>query len=132
MPVLTLRPDCGWTFSLRMRAVWRHDVFMTRVIHEKTGIDTLYTLRTSKKLSLRQRSPDHEREICRASRRDTRRRAKPKVLFLLQTPFRVNYISLVEGTSTHYTVLTRNATPLECVRIDMRGMRAHCHGTAFF
>jgi len=31
-----------------MRAVWRHDVFMTRVIHEKNNIDTLYTLRTSR------------------------------------------------------------------------------------
>ena len=47
-PVL-LRPDRGClTFSLRMRAVWRHDVFITRVIRHKNGIDTLYTLRTSR------------------------------------------------------------------------------------
>ena len=47
MPVL-LRPDRGClTFSLRMRAVWRHDVFITRVIRQKNGNDTLYTLRTS-------------------------------------------------------------------------------------
>ena len=36
------------TFSLRMRAVWRHDVFMTRAIRQKNGMDTLYTLRTSR------------------------------------------------------------------------------------
>ena len=30
-----------------MRAVWRHDVFITRVIRQKNGNDTLYTLRTS-------------------------------------------------------------------------------------
>ena len=45
----TLRLDRGWsTFSLRMRAVWRHDVFMTRMIRQKNGIDTLYTLDTSR------------------------------------------------------------------------------------
>ena len=44
---LPLRPDCGClSFSLRMRAVWRHDVFMTRVIRQKNGIDTLYTPHT--------------------------------------------------------------------------------------
>ena len=48
MPV-PLRPDRGClTFSLRMRAVWRHDVFITRVIRHKNGIDTLYTLRASR------------------------------------------------------------------------------------
>jgi len=36
MPVLSLRPDRGClTFSLRMRVVWRHDVFMTRVWYTK-------------------------------------------------------------------------------------------------
>ena len=35
------------TFSLRMRAVWRHDVFMTRAIRQKNGMDTLCTLHTS-------------------------------------------------------------------------------------
>ena len=46
--LMLLRPDCGClTFSLRMRAVWRHDVFITRVIRQKNGNDTLYTLRTS-------------------------------------------------------------------------------------
>jgi len=41
-------PDRGClTFSLRMRAVWRHDVFMTRAIRQKNGMDTLYTLHTS-------------------------------------------------------------------------------------
>ena len=40
-PVL-LRPDRGClTFSLRMRAVWRHGVFITRVIRHKNSIDTL-------------------------------------------------------------------------------------------
>ena len=39
---------CCLTFSLRIRAVWRHDVFMTRVIRQKNGIDTLYTLRASR------------------------------------------------------------------------------------
>ena len=47
---LPLRPDRGClTFSLRMRAVWRHDVFITRVIRHKNGIDTLYTLHTSRR-----------------------------------------------------------------------------------
>ena len=47
MPV-PLRLDRGClTFSLRMRAVWRHDVFMTRVIRQKNGMDTFYTLHTS-------------------------------------------------------------------------------------
>ena len=46
---LPLRPDCGYlSFSLRMRAVWRHDVFMTRVMRQKNGIDTFYTLHTSR------------------------------------------------------------------------------------
>ena len=46
---MLLRPDRGClTFSLRMRAVWRHDVFITRVIRHKNGIDTLDTLRTSR------------------------------------------------------------------------------------
>ena len=47
--LLPLRPDRGClSLSLRMRAVWRHDVFMTRVIRQKNGIDTLYTLHTSR------------------------------------------------------------------------------------
>eukprot|EP00964_Phaeocystis_antarctica_P072512 scaffold44365_cov91-Phaeocystis_antarctica.AAC.4 len=47
--MLPLRPDCGClSFSLRMRAVWRHDVFTTRVIRQKNDIDTLYTLHTSR------------------------------------------------------------------------------------
>ena len=33
-----------------MRAVWRHDVFITRVIRQKNGIGTLYTLRTRRGL----------------------------------------------------------------------------------
>ena len=45
----SLRPDRGsLTFSLRMRAVWRHDLFMRRVIRQKNGADTLYTLHTSR------------------------------------------------------------------------------------
>jgi hypothetical protein len=38
------------TFSLRMRAVWRHGVFRRRVIyiHQKNGAATLYTPRTGK------------------------------------------------------------------------------------
>ena len=41
-------PDRGClSLSLRMRAVWRHDVFMTRAIRQKNGMDTLYTLHTS-------------------------------------------------------------------------------------
>ena len=67
MPVL-LRPDRGCsTFSLRMRAVWRHDVFMTRAIRQKNGMDTLYTLHTSRG------SGDAvltNEKLCRASRRE--------------------------------------------------------------
>ena len=48
MPV-PLRSDRGClSFSLRMRAVWRYDVFMTRVIRQKNGIGTFYTLHTSR------------------------------------------------------------------------------------
>ena len=36
------------TFSLRMRAVWRHDVFGRRVIRQKNGAATLYTPHTGK------------------------------------------------------------------------------------
>ena len=35
-------------FQTRMRAVWRHDVFRRRVIRQKNGADTLYTLHTSR------------------------------------------------------------------------------------
>ena len=31
-----------------MRAVWRHDLFMRRVIRQKIGADTFYTLHTSR------------------------------------------------------------------------------------
>ena len=43
----SLQPAWLFDFQTRMRAVWRHGVFMTRVIRQKNGIDTLYTLRTS-------------------------------------------------------------------------------------
>jgi hypothetical protein len=36
------------TFSLRRRAVWRHDVFRRRVIRQKNGADTFYTPHTSR------------------------------------------------------------------------------------
>ena len=48
MLVLTATGSRLFDFQTRMRAVWRHDVFMTRVIRQKNGIDTLYTLRTSR------------------------------------------------------------------------------------
>ena len=45
----SLRPDRGsLTFSLRLRAVWRHDIFRRRVIRQKNGADTFYTLHTSR------------------------------------------------------------------------------------
>ena len=65
--------------DLRMRAVWRHDVFMTRVIHAKNGIDTLYTLRTSRS------SGDAVLTNEKLPRVASRRR---EVLFLLHTVYR--------------------------------------------
>ena len=47
MLVLTATGSRLFDFQTRMRAVWRHYVFMTRVIRQKNGIDTLYTLRTT-------------------------------------------------------------------------------------
>ena len=76
----SLQPDRGClTFSLRMRAVWRHAVFMTRVIHAKNGIDTLYTLRTSRS------SGDAVLTNEKLPRVASRRR---EVLFLLHTVYR--------------------------------------------
>jgi len=49
MPVLTATGS--WLFDFqpfRMRAVWRHYVFRRRVIRQKNGADTLYTLHTSR------------------------------------------------------------------------------------
>ena len=37
--------------SLRMRAVWRHDLFRRRVIRQKNGADTFYTPHTSRSSS---------------------------------------------------------------------------------
>jgi len=49
MPVLTATADRGsLTFSLRMRALWRTYVFRRRVIRQKNGADTFYTLHTSR------------------------------------------------------------------------------------
>ena len=48
MPVLTATGLWLFDFQARMRAVWRHDVFRRRVIRQKNGADTLYTLHTSR------------------------------------------------------------------------------------
>ena len=48
MPVLTATGSWLFDFQARMRAVWRHDVFRRRVIRQKNGADTLYTLHTSR------------------------------------------------------------------------------------
>ena len=47
MLVLTARVRWLFDFQTRMRADWRRDVLMIRVIRQKKGIDTFYTLRTS-------------------------------------------------------------------------------------
>jgi hypothetical protein len=67
------------TFSLRMRVVWRHDVFMKPVIHEKNGTDMFYTLRTSRS------SGDAVLTNEKLPRVASRRR---EVGILRQTPFR--------------------------------------------
>jgi len=46
--VLTATGLWLFDFQARMRAVWRHDVFRRRVIRQKNGADTLYTLHTSR------------------------------------------------------------------------------------
>ena len=49
MPVLTATGSWLFDFQpVRMRAVWRHCVFRRRVIGQKNGADTLYTLHTSR------------------------------------------------------------------------------------
>jgi len=48
MPVLTATGSWLFDFQARMRAVWRHYVFRRRVIRQKNGADTLYTLHTSR------------------------------------------------------------------------------------
>ena len=48
MPVLTATGSWLFDFQARMRAVWRHDVFRRRVIRQKNGADTPYTLHTSR------------------------------------------------------------------------------------
>eukprot|EP00964_Phaeocystis_antarctica_P096490 scaffold62761_cov75-Phaeocystis_antarctica.AAC.1 len=47
MLVLTARVRWLFDFQTRMRADWRRDVLMIRVIRQKKGIATFYTLRTS-------------------------------------------------------------------------------------
>ena len=48
MPVLTATGSWLFDFQARMRAVWRNDVFRRRVIRQKNGADTFYTLHTSR------------------------------------------------------------------------------------
>ena len=44
--MLVLKARARWLFDFqtRMRADWRRDVLMIRVVRQKKGIDTLYTL----------------------------------------------------------------------------------------
>jgi len=70
---------CRCSLCDRMRVVWRHDVFMKRVIHEKNGTDMFYTLRTSRS------SGDAVLTNEKLPRVASRRR---EVGILRQTPFR--------------------------------------------